>query len=72
MILVCLCARKEALARGIRLANSSYSFSLTFKGNFFKFCTRMDQLYIEAGHLEVTVDEIWNCVYETEFNLTIG
>lgn len=49
-----------------------YSFSLTFKGNFFKFCTRMDQLYIEAGHLEVTVDEIWNCVYETELNLTIG
>lgn len=32
----------------------------------------MDQLYIEAGHLEVTVDEIWNCVYETELNLTIG
>lgn len=68
MILVCLCARKEALARGIRLAIHQvlYSFSLTLKGNFFKFCTRMDQLYIEAGHLEVPVDEIWNCVYETE------
>lgn len=69
MILVCLCARKEALARGFRLANSSsfifFFFNRGISSNF-------AQLYIEAGHLEVTVDEIWNCVYETELNLTIG